>query len=127
MARDWIKIEINTPDKPEIINIAEKLRIEQDAVAGKLFRLWMWADQNTIDGSAMPITDAFIDRFTHRRGFAAAMRAAGWLRGEDGCLMFPNFGRHNGTTAKNRAESLRRMQKSRAGKPSTWSNVAHRA
>jgi hypothetical protein len=109
MAGDWIKIEMSTPDKPEVIAIAAALRIDQDAVTGKLLRIWIWADMNSVDGADMSISDAFIDRLTNKRGFAAAMRRAGWLTGVDGMLSFPGFGRHNGVTAKARAETNRRV------------------
>lgn len=114
MAGDWLKLEVITPDKPELIRMAATLRIDQDAVFGKLFRVWAWADQNSVDGSNLIVTEAFLDRLTSRRGFAVAMRAAGWLTGEDGALCFPNFARHNGATAKARAENNRRVTKHRA-------------
>lgn len=50
MASSWIKVEVITPDKPEIFQIAEILGIDPDAVLGKLVRIWVWADQQTIDG-----------------------------------------------------------------------------
>lgn len=50
MASSWIKVEVITPDKPEIFQIAEILNIDPDAVLGKLVRIWAWADQQTIDG-----------------------------------------------------------------------------
>jgi hypothetical protein len=109
MAGDWIKLEMATPDKPEVIAMASGLRIDQDAVTGKLIRIWVWADMNSVDGAEMSITDAFIDRLTNKRGFARAMRAAGWLTGPDGACCFPGFSRHNGTTAKARAENNRRV------------------
>lgn len=124
MAGDWIKLECTTPDKPEIVQMATTLRIDQDAVVGKLLRVWVWADQNSVPGEKVKITAAFIDRLTARRGFAAAMRAAGWLTGDDGGMTFPNFDRHNGATAKARAESNRRMKKSRETKPFGCANVA---
>lgn len=52
MAYEWIKIEVVTPDKPEIYQLAEILAIDPDAVLGKLIRIWAWADQQTIDGNA---------------------------------------------------------------------------
>lgn len=51
MASSWIKVEVITPDKPEIFQIAELLNIDPDAVLGKLVRIWAWADQQTIDGT----------------------------------------------------------------------------
>lgn len=120
----WIKIEHTLPDKPEVIRIAAELRIDQDAVTGKLLRLWIWADQNTIDGGSLTITAAFIDRMTGCKKFAQAMRAAGWLEGEDGAMTFPGFARHNGATAKARAESNRRMTKTRQTRKQGGGNVA---
>lgn len=105
----WIKVEVTTPDKPEIVGMAARLRIDQDAVVGKCLRVWAWADQNSVNGAAIPITAAFLDRMTDRKGFAEALRSVGWLSGEDGALTFPGFDRHNGATAKARAETNRRV------------------
>ena len=113
MANNWIKIEQGTPDKTEMVRMAALLKIDQDAVVGKLLRLWLWADQNTVDGAEMAVNAAFIDRLTNRRGFAAALRAAGWLHGEDDALTFVNFTRHNGTTAKARAMENRKKASQR--------------
>lgn len=116
MAIPWIKLETTTPDKPEVIRMAKILRIDQDAVVGKLVRVWAWADQHSVDGANVTITADFIGRLTGQKQFAAAMREVGWLTGEDGSLTFPHFGHHNGDTAKARAESARRMNKSRSTK-----------
>jgi 5-methylcytosine-specific restriction endonuclease McrA len=117
MAGDWIKIEHTTTDKPEVIKMAAILKIDQDAVTGKLLRLWIWADQNSVDGADVMVTHAFIDRLTDRKGFAAAMVSVGWLSGEDGELRLPNFERHNGKTAKSRSETARRVAGYRARNP----------
>lgn len=89
--------------------MAERLKIDPDSVVGKLIRVWVWADQNSVDGNEISVTDSFLDRLAHRKGFAKAMRSAGWLTGKDGGLIFPAFERHNGTTAKARAETNRRV------------------
>lgn len=62
MASSWIKVEVITPDKPEIFQIAEILGIDPDAVLGKLVRIWAWADQQTIDGNAGSVTKGVLDR-----------------------------------------------------------------
>ena len=93
--------------------MAEVLKIESDSVVGKLLRVWIWADQNSVDGNGVTVSDAFIDRLTGRKGFARAMRVCGWLEGENGCLSFPGFERHNGSTAKERASTNRRVAKHR--------------
>ena len=75
MAGDWIKTEHTLPDKPEIIRMAAMLDIDQDAVTGKLLRIWIWADQNSVSGEGIPVTCAFLDRLVDCKGFSAAMGA----------------------------------------------------
>lgn len=116
MAGDWIKVEHSTPDKPEVDVLANLLRIDHDAVVGKLLRLWIWADQQLVDGEVLSITDAFLDRLSFCPGFASALRRVGWLEGRDGRLSIPNFGRHNGQSAKQRSQTARRVAKSRSKK-----------
>jgi hypothetical protein len=114
MSGDWIKIEITTPDKPEVVAMATHLRVDQDAVVGKLLRLWGWANLNSENGEALPITEAFVDRLTNQRRFASALRHVGWLTGTDGALCFVNFDRHNGSSAKARAIANRKKSGQRA-------------
>jgi hypothetical protein len=115
MAGDWIKMEVTTADKPEVAMMAHKLKCEPDLIVGKLFRIWVWANQNSVDGNAVTVTESFLDRIAHRKGFASAMRTAGWLSGANGALCFPGFERHNGKTAKARAMGNRRVAKHRGG------------
>lgn len=112
----WIKIDHTTPDKPEVIRMAAGLKLDPDAVVGKLVRVWVWADQQSVDGNDVPVTSAFLDRLTGRKGFASAMRTAGWLTGAEGALTFPMFDRHNGETAKARAQTNRRVAEHRQRK-----------
>lgn len=113
MAGDWIKVEHTTPDKPEVVKLAAMLGIDQDAVVGKLLRLWIWADQQSVSGNAITVTNSFLDRLVFCPGFAAGLVKVGWLNGREGLLSIPNFDRHNGQTAKNRANTNRRVANSR--------------
>jgi hypothetical protein len=123
----WIKIETILPDKPEVIRMAAALRSDQDCVVGKLVRLWSWADANTVDGVKVPVTKAFIDQHTRKRGFAAAMESVGWLTGKDGELNFPGFERHNGASSKARAETARRVAKHRVSNAKAVTDVTPKA
>ena len=61
MAGDWIKVELVTPDKPEIDLIADHAGVSINEAIGGLIRLWIWADQQTIDGNAVSVTKSAID------------------------------------------------------------------
>jgi hypothetical protein len=109
----WIKFETCTSDKPEVWQIAQSLGIDPDAVVGKLLRVWAWFDEQTEDGNAPSVTKALLDRNVGVTGFVTSMLQVGWMVEEDGQLSIPNFGRHNGDTAKKRALTAKRVSESR--------------
>lgn len=109
----WIKLDHVTPDKPEVHRMAEVLKLDADAVLGKLLRLWIWADQQTITGNAPSVNTALIDRIASHEGFALAMVKVEWLAVDLDGAIFPKFDRHNGKSAKNRALTAKRVEKYR--------------
>ena len=113
MAGDWLKMEICLAEKPEVIQMAAALKMDEFDIVGRLHRIWGWADQQSQNGHAMTVTCSFLDRLTRTNGFADALRKAGWLEGRDNALTFPHFDRHNGQTAKNRALANERKEKQR--------------
>lgn len=116
MAGDWIKIENTLPDKPEVWQIAEALKIDADAVTGKLIRIWIWASENCNGLGVTNVTaKKLIDRASGIKGFSDAMIAAGWLIEKGNEISFPNFDRHCTKTAKERANLNRRVAKHRNG------------
>ncbi len=110
MRRPWIKIEVSTPDKPEICAMAKKLRIDVDSVVGKLVRLWSWAELSNVDPNDLNVTKEFIDRVCGRKGFAEALIQTGWLQEDGETLSFPKFSRHNGNASKVRGLTARRVE-----------------
>lgn len=110
MAGDWIKMEATTPDKPEVLAIAARMGwSDPDYAVGKLFRVWRWFDQQTIDGNARGVTLALLDSIAGVAGFADAMRDVGWLVEDAGGIRLPKFGRHCGRSAKERAQTAKRV------------------
>jgi len=114
MAGDWIKFEKATLDKPEVFEMAEMLDVDPDAVVGKLLRVWNWFDDQSHDGNANVTVRALLDRYAGVTGFTQAMESVGWLDIEGRTMSLPNFDRHNGQTAKNRALTAKRVNKSRS-------------
>lgn len=111
MAGDWLKVEVATPDKAEVLAITAAMGWDDpDLTLGKLFRVWRWFDQHTLNGDAPGVTSALLDRIAGVSGFAKTMESVGWLTISEGGLHLPNFERHNGKTAKNRALTANRMR-----------------
>lgn len=121
MSGDWIKFEVCTFDKPEVVAIADLLDISEQHVVGCLLWVWSWFDQHTEDGrtrlktgNACSVTKTFIDRRVSVTGFADAMQKVGWLVQHDDGVTIPAFDKHNGKSAKKRALTARRVAKSKS-------------
>ncbi len=113
MAGDWIKVEKATPQKPEVMAIADELGIHVDHAFGLCFRFWSWCDDQMTDGHARRVTNVTLDAVFGHAGFATALVNVGWLRVREGSLEVPNFDRHLSESAKNRALSGSRKRKQR--------------
>ena len=114
MADFWIKIEKGTPDKPEILELAALLDIEDpDTITGKMIRVWSWFDSNSENGHAPLVTKVLIDRLTGVTGFTDSLLKVGWLEKTEEGYCVPKFNRHLGKGAKKRASDAERQRKSR--------------
>lgn len=113
MANDWIKMRCMLDTDPAVYEMAAALGIGELDVVGRLWKVWSWADQHSVDGNAVSVTGVTLDRLTSTPGFAEAMRKVGWLAGRDHALTFPHFDRHNGQTAKSRGLTAIRVAKHR--------------
>lgn len=112
MAGDWLKFEINTPEKREVLAMTVELGYDDpDLTVGKLLRVWRWFDQHTVEGNAMNVTPALFDRLIGVTGITNSMVNVGWLIINEHGLTLPNFERHNGKTAKARVLTAVRVAK----------------
>lgn len=108
-----MKIELELSDKPEVHYIANGLKLDPDAVVGKLIRVWSWFDKHTADGNALGVTYSLLDRITGVSGFGEMMCLAGWMEQKDKVLHMPKFDSHTSASAKKRAESNKRVAQHR--------------
>lgn len=114
MAGDWVKMRSNLDTHPKVVAIACDLETSELHVVGMLWKVWTWADQHSLDGNAICVTESFLNRITGNANFSTALRNVGWLDGNDGELTFPRFSEHNGKTAKSRSETALRVNKHRS-------------
>jgi hypothetical protein len=115
MAGDWLKMRHDLGDDPAVIRLAAACGLDEDAVVGKLHRLWSWADRHTTDGHADGVGLAWVDRTARHQGFAAEMVRVGWLEETGQGLSFPRFDRHCSDSAKSRALTKNRVERHRNG------------
>jgi hypothetical protein len=123
MAGDWMALRLDIHDDPAVILISSLLKIEIDAVVGKLARLWAWANKHLADGTAR-VTSDWIDQHVSAAGFAAAMAEAGWLQVRSGSVHFPGFDVWNSAGAKKRLlDSKRKSRVRQESNPPNHANV----
>jgi hypothetical protein len=115
VAGEWIKYECGLPGKPEVMAITAALGWDDtDLTVGKLMRLFAWFDQQTTDGNATGVTPALLDKFIGVTGFVQALMDVRWIVADERGLSLHNFGKHNGETAKARAQTAKRVANHRS-------------
>jgi hypothetical protein len=113
MAGLWLPMRLDLAYDPAVIGMAAALGIEEDAVVGKLHRLWSWANQQLQTGHTN-VTASWVNRYVSCQNFAEKMAEQRWLAvNENGTISFPKFDRWNSEGAKNRLNSAERQRKSR--------------
>lgn len=120
---DWIKVCKNTPDKPEIRHVARATGCTPGDAFAAWFRLWAWLDSATADGHLPLATAEDIDEVARLPGMAKAFAEAGWLElHEPAGIIVINWERHNGASAKRRADAAKRKteERARTGKDSGY-------
>ena len=136
MAGDWIKMRSNLAQDPAVISTANALNCSEFKVVGLLHWLWSWADGHTVDGRADGVDCKWIDKQTHTEGFCTALAKTGWLIVDEEGLTIPGFDKHNGASAKSRAQTARRVAKHKSKKAveeepkenyNEWPVVKHQA
>jgi len=76
-------------------------------------RFWLWADSVSVDGVVDGVASRDIDAIVDAVGFSECLSRVGWLTFDDDIerIHIPNFDRHNGETAKKRAQKAKRQAK----------------
>ena len=118
MAGDWIKVEKATTRKPEVLRIAEILKVHPDYAFALCVRFWMWCDDHLTSGHVKGVTVFTLETVFGHTGFVDALLEVGWLQAREGALVVPNFERHLSESAKARALSGERKRKQRVPKMS---------
>lgn len=72
----WIEAHDTLPDHPKVLRAAKMLRLDSDALVGKLLRLWTWALSNREDGILSDLDAGVLHRIMNYGGKADKLLAA---------------------------------------------------
>jgi len=124
MSLPWIKIECGLINKPEVMQLAGLLDIDEHTVVGHLVAFWSWVDANmSRDCPDTTGTKRGLDRVAGRDGFTDALVQVGWLEFDGSRVTVPHFEYHLSQSAKTRATDARKKARQRAASRSKRDNV----
>ncbi len=72
----WIEVHDTLPDHPKVLRAAKALKLDSDALVGKLVRLWVWALGNREDGILNDLDADRLDVIMQYKGKASALLEA---------------------------------------------------
>lgn len=112
----WIKIDTTLFHKPEVVRISALLGTKKTETVGLLVQLWTLADGLTEDGFIQYYGRAEIDCLVEKKGFCKALEDVGWIELTADGVTLCKFEKHNGKSAKRRAETSKRVNAHRASR-----------
>jgi len=117
---DWIKMRKILLTDPRVVRISSALDADRFRTLGGLFSAWCLLDDQTVDGVLQGYTAKAFDEVVGIPGIANAMQSVGWLAITTEGIAATEFEKHNGKTAKRRAqENVRKMSARDADKQRT--------
>jgi hypothetical protein len=109
MSGDWSKLENITPWKFEIIEMASILNKDRQTMVGVFVEYIVWVNEQCERAFIPASVQEVIDDKLNCPGFCDALQKVGWMNINTSDLEIINFDRHNGNTAKSRAQNNRRV------------------
>ncbi len=116
----WIKMRKALIHDTRLSGMAEQLNVSPATVLGCLVILWSIADTQTADGKLPRYTKNALDNDVRLPGFADKLEQIGWIRFDDNGAHISEFAKHNGNTAKRRADNSRSKATTRRLEPSSF-------
>lgn len=112
----WIKVDTTLINKPELVQLSRILKKKREEVLGYLIKFWCLVDGLTEDGTLPAYDKQAVDELVTLKGFGKAMQVVGWLEFSDDSCHLVRFEKHNGASAKKRAENALRQSRFRSNK-----------
>jgi hypothetical protein len=115
MAGEWIPLDINLGDKPEVQELIDLTGQGVETVVYRLFQLWGWASLNTADGTVRATPGRLSRVCGGDEEFWRAVEAVGWIVFDQaaGTAEIPGWGKRFSMAAKARACSTDRQSRYR--------------
>ncbi len=113
MAGEWVPVDVNLAEKPEVLELCEITGLDVEVVVFRLFRLWGWFQLHSADGHAR----VTLKRFTSVAGgdaqFWEAVKSVGWLDETSDGIRIPKWDERFSNAAKSKKRAAMRQKRHR--------------
>lgn len=121
MAGDWIKMRSDLFTHPKVVRMSSALKADgrpalladRMRTVGGLMAVWCLFDAHSTDGKLAGYSLEAIDEQVGMPGFGRAMASVEWITEDATGLVLPEFDKHNGQSAKRRAQEADRKREAR--------------
>lgn len=111
---NWIKVLNTLPRSRAVFSLMRGMRCKRHAAIGLAVDWFCWLDENSTGGET-GMTDEEVDEVLGAKGAAKSLAEIGWIEHDEaGFVVAVDFYKHNGISAKRRAETARRVTKCKA-------------
>jgi hypothetical protein len=111
----WLEVHQSLPSHRKVLRLADLLKVPVAQAMGLLVSFWLWAIDNSPDGSLEGISAWMISRAAQWEGdpdlFYNSMIGAGWLDDDGENTHIHNWSRYTGKLLERRAKDKERMAK----------------
>ena len=113
MASQWIPWVVGLQQKSEVIRMARACNVTVLEMAARCMVVWVWAQDQTVDGMIKGLSPPDVSATVGIAGMGEAMVTVGWLVDVGDAILFPNWKRFNGRSAKQRLLAAERKRRQR--------------
>lgn len=114
MAGDWMQIDLDLPEKPEVLQLCAETGMEKYAIVGRLVAFWRWVERMGVDGRIKHATRSVVASVVDADDkFVSVLTKVEWVAFDDTGATIPNWERRFSKAAKQRMEDAKRKQAGR--------------
>jgi len=119
MAGDWMQIDLDLAEKPEVLLLKANTGMGTEAVVGPLVAFWRWVEKNAVDGF-VPHANASVvgDVVNAEPKFVETLIKVNWLLLDDRGASIPGWEKRFSKAAKQRIADAKRKSTGRLSESS---------
>lgn len=112
MAGDWMQIDLDLPEKPEVLRLCAETGLTREVVVGHLVMFWRWVERNANAGALPHATpEVVMSILGVPKTFVDTLAVVRWIKFSEAGATIPGWQKRFSKSAKTRLLTARRVAK----------------